>query len=71
MVDRNKIFSFKIKRQAKKNIFPSDVVRTVDVVISLIHSYVVISQNGSQNGISDIANKSVIFEPISDIAKSN
>ena len=31
MVNQNKIFSFKIKRQAK-NVFPSDVKRTVTVV---------------------------------------
>ena len=30
MVNQNKIFSLKIKRQAKKNVIPSDVERTVD-----------------------------------------
>ena len=32
MVIQNKIFSFKIKRQAK-NVFPSDVERTVDLFL--------------------------------------
>ena len=30
MVSQNKVFSFKIKRQAK-NVFPSDVERTLDL----------------------------------------
>ena len=33
MVNQNKIFSFKIKRQAK-NVFPRDVERTVEISLS-------------------------------------
>ena len=38
MVNQNKIFSFKIKRQAE-NVFPSDVERTVEKYSRLITLY--------------------------------
>ena len=33
MVNQIKMISFKIKRQAKQNVFPSDVERTVSSVV--------------------------------------
>ena len=45
MVNQNKIFSFKIKHQAK-NVFPRDVERTVvylclvDVIIAIVRIYI-------------------------------
>ena len=38
MINQNKIFSFKIKRQAKKN-FPNDVERTVDTYLHVCCAY--------------------------------
>ena len=37
MVNQNKLFSFKIKRQAKKIVFPNDVKRTVAYVFALVY----------------------------------
>ena len=53
MVNQNKLFSFKIKRQAKKKkniVFPNDVERTVANVFALV--YRAVSNPYKPNGLS-------------------